>query len=177
MFRKRRQEQENERKTERTWGSGTPESPDYWLAWISPSAASGSESSQRSLSVLAPQFVRRQRFGRDVELVLQVADAAAYETGHRVLFFSGANRWLRASGRAWGDVDVDWESALEQLDRAVVIDLNVDDITYAVAAGATHMVVQDETVEVDDDQRAAVRARVQAWLTREWPEAIRRLRG
>lgn len=155
------------------WGSGTPESPDYWLVWIPPAAASDADRN-RSLCVLAPQFVRRQLFDGNVEMVFKVTDAASFDSGHRVLFFSEANQWLRATGRDWADAGVDWESALEQLDRAVVIEFKADDITYAVAAGAATVLFEDGPVDVDDEQRAAVRARVQKWLEDEWPRAIGR---
>jgi len=178
MFRKRRRQD----KTQRVWGTGTPESPDYWLVWIPDGPASASETDRaQALCVTAPQFVRRDRFDDDVDLVLKAADAAAYDTGYRVLFFSEATRWLIGTGRTWEQADVDWEAALKQLNRAALVHLRVDPLTYAVAADASApgaiVFFDDGQVQINDTHRAAARAQVQKMLEDAWPRFVRQSHG
>lgn len=147
--------------------------PTYWLTYIS----GQTEIAPNEITAIAPEILHRPRMSSDARMLLAAADA--YHDAHphqRVVYLAAVTRWLFLKDVTWRDLDVDFSSALIDLDRySPALLIAVSEIAVAVVANAalhrTILVVGERDPipkNVDEDVRAAI---LEA-LERDWPEYI-----
>ena len=149
------------------------EHPDYWLAYLS--AATGVES---EITATAPPSLDRSRFGRDARVVLAGADAyQSTRPWQRVVFAAEVTRWLAGEkGVGWEELDVDFDEALADIDRAPSLLIEASPIALAVVANTadhrTIFVTRDEIDDVAAHTEGCRRAILET-LERDWPSYAR----
>ena len=154
------------------------EHPEYWLAYLS----EGGDARPDEVTAIAPETLQRSKFTRDAQILLAAAEW--YHDRHpteRVVFAAAITRWLHVEhSRNWDDLDVDFYSALDDLDlHAPALLIQASPIARAIVANAAMhlqiMFVGDTAVETADVHTEPVREAIRTALERDWRPYISRI--
>jgi hypothetical protein len=152
--------------------------PAYWLVHGLP-WPDDSDMAEAALAV-APSMIPRETLSRDAVQILGCADLYARKHGSRVIFFSDLTRMFTTAGTSWAQLDVDWESALQELeDRPFPkLFLTISERAHLFICGPTAdllIVGPEGAQEAAETERGLVRQAIASMLTADWPPYMQQI--
>jgi hypothetical protein len=157
--------------------------PSMWLVFgIEWSGGRGDLFAEAAVAV-APTQIPLGLLSRDSRNILQLSAAVGRQLGHRTVFFTDITAFLEERGQSWAGLDVDWEAALAELERAPVASLylSLSDRAHVILCwtGRGRLVLHTPDTPqgqvVDVAEREAVRAALTNLLVQDWPPYAERL--
>jgi hypothetical protein len=156
--------------------AGELANPAYWLVfglrWPADSVVGGGEA--EAAIAVAPGMIPREAVGREVRQVLGCADLYATEFAERLVLFSDLTRMFTGAGTSWGQLGVDWESAVRELREGPfpVLNLTISEHAHLIICDPTAGLSAAGPGESDDErgtEREVVRQAIAGQLAADWP--------
>src|SRR5689334_4143745 len=85
----------------------------YWLVYGLPWPG-GTDMAEAAIAI-SPPMISCRMLSWDAAQILDCADLYAHKRTERVVLFSDLTRMFTTAGTSWADLEVDWESALQEL--------------------------------------------------------------
>jgi hypothetical protein len=125
---------------------------------------------------IPPAAIPRQMLSRDAVQILDCAELYARKRTERVIFFSDLTRMFTVAGTSWAELEISWESALQELKDGPfpMMFLTISGPAYIhICSPAVRLLAgPDGEDRAADAEREHLRQSIATILSTDWPPYI-----